>query len=136
LHHYKIPGLYCWNFYRLWNTSPWKGFQVVMGLGQKILIWVGSGQPFMAWVWFWKISPKNVKFFNFFTFGSKKIFSGHFKKYLGQRRVSLLFTVGQKQAWVGSGQGPSLVSWFPNPLGIRGVKIHNFRLLQSCWFSG
>jgi len=26
----------------------------------------------MFWVWIWKISPKNVKIFNFFPFGSKK----------------------------------------------------------------
>jgi len=32
----------------------------------------GSGLPFMVWVWIGKISPKNVKFFNFFPFGSKK----------------------------------------------------------------
>jgi len=30
----------------------------------------------MLWVWVWKISPKNVKFFNLFPFGSKKISSG------------------------------------------------------------
>jgi len=30
----------------------------------------------MVWVWIWKISPKNVKFFNFLPFGSKKILSG------------------------------------------------------------
>jgi len=31
---------------------------------------VGSGQPFMVWVW--KISPKNVKFFHFFPSAQKK----------------------------------------------------------------
>jgi len=48
-----------------------------MGLGQKCLTQVGSGLFFVALagpgqpslVWFWKISPKNTKFFNFFTFG-------------------------------------------------------------------
>jgi len=34
---------------------------------------------------------------------------GWVKKYPGKRRVSLLFTAGQKHAWVGSGQGPSLI---------------------------
>jgi len=58
--------------------------------------WVGLGQPSMVWV----ISPKNVK----------KIFSGWVKRYPGQGKVGLLFTTGQKQARVGSGQGPSLVS--------------------------
>jgi len=76
-----------------------------MGLGKKFLTLVGSeqffvaqvglGQPFMVWVWVWKISPQNIKFFNFFPFG-QKISSGCVKKYLGQRRVSLLFTKGQK----------------------------------------
>jgi len=33
---------------------------------------VGWGRPSMVWVWIWKISPKNVKFFDFFPFGSKK----------------------------------------------------------------
>jgi len=36
--------------------------------------------------------------------------SGRVKKYLGQSRVGLLFTVGQKYVRVGSGLGPSLVS--------------------------
>jgi len=40
--------------------------------------------------------PKNVNFFNFFCFGSKKISSGRVGKYPGQRRVGLLFTAGQK----------------------------------------
>jgi len=77
-----------------------------MGPGQKILTWVGSGQffvarvgsgqPFMVWVRIRKISPKTVKFFIFFPFGSKKIASGQVGKYLGQSRVGLLFTAGQK----------------------------------------
>jgi len=74
-----------------------------MGPDQKVLTRVGSGlgQPFLVWVWVWKISPKNHWFFNFLPFGSKKILSGRVKKYPGQSRVSLLFTVGQKYAWVG-----------------------------------
>jgi len=28
--------------------------------------WVRSGQPSLVWVWVWKVSPKNPKFFNFF----------------------------------------------------------------------
>jgi len=77
-----------------------------MGPGQKILTWVGSGQffvalvgsgqPFMVWVRIRKISAKNVKFFNFFPFGSKKIASGRVGKYPGQSQVGLLFTAGQK----------------------------------------
>jgi len=48
---------------------------------------VGLGQPFMVWVWIWKISPKQVKFLNFLSFGSKKISSGQVRKYPGRRRV-------------------------------------------------
>jgi len=70
------------------------------GSGSIIL---DPGQPSMVWVWIWKSSPKNIKFFNFFPFGSKKISSGQVKKYPGQGRVCLLFTAGQKYARVGSG---------------------------------
>jgi len=59
-------------------------------------IFCGSGQPSMVWVWVWKISTKNVKFFNFFPFGSKNISSGWVKKHPDQRQVSLLFTASQK----------------------------------------
>jgi len=71
-----------------------------MGPGQKILIRVVSGQPFLAWVW--KISHKNPNF---------SIFSLRFKKNLigsGQRQVGLLFTAIQKYARVGSGLRLSL----------------------------
>jgi len=45
--------------------------------------------------------PLKSQIFNFFHFGSRKISSGLVKKYLSQIRVSLLFTEGQKNAWVG-----------------------------------
>jgi len=67
-------------------------------LGQFFVTRVSLGQPSLVWVW--KISPKNIKFFNFFAFGSKRISSGQVKKYLGQSRVGFLFTVGQKYARV------------------------------------
>jgi len=35
---------------------------------------VGLGQPFMVWVWIWKISPKNVKFSIFCPSGQKNLF--------------------------------------------------------------
>jgi len=46
---------------------------IVMGLGQNF--WPGSGQPFMVWVWIWKISPKNVKF-SIFSLRVKKFSYG------------------------------------------------------------
>jgi len=75
----------------MFRDGPWP--DLVMGPGQKFLArvrlgqffvaCVGSGQPFMVWVWIWKISPKNVKFFNFFTLGQKK--SRGVEKYPGWR---------------------------------------------------
>jgi len=53
---------------------------------------VRSCQPFLVWVWIRKISPKNVKFFHFFS-------SGRVKKYPGQRRV------GSYLLWVKSKLG-------------------------------
>jgi len=44
-----------------------------------------------------------------FLFGSKRISLVWVKKYRGQRRVGLLFAVGQKYALVRLGQGPPLV---------------------------
>jgi len=71
---------------------------LVICLGQKFVTWVGSGQFFVARVWvrIWKISPNNVKFFNFFSLRFKKISSGWVKKYPDGRQVTLLFTAGQK----------------------------------------
>jgi len=45
-----------------------------MGLGQNFLTRVGSGQPFMVWVWIWEISHKNVNFFIFFPSGQTNLF--------------------------------------------------------------
>jgi len=87
-----------------------------MGPGQKFLTWVGSGQFFVAQVGSAIFGlglenfPQKSQIFQFFSFRVKKISSGQVKKYSGQRWVSLLFTVGQNYAWVGS--GPSLI--FPN----------------------
>jgi len=70
---------------------------IVIGLGH--FLWLGLGMVRSAiygYVWIWKISPKNVKFFNFLPFGSKKTSLGRVKKYPGQRRIGLLFTAGQK----------------------------------------
>jgi len=47
--------------------------------------------------------PLEIPIFSIFSLGVKKISSFWVKKYLGQRWVGLLFTAGQKHAWVGSG---------------------------------
>jgi len=66
-----------------------------MDPGQSFVARVGSGQPSLVWVW--KISLKNPKILNFFLFGL-----GLKVKYPGQSWVGLLFTAGQKYAWVES----------------------------------
>jgi len=66
-------------------------------------LWLGSGQPFMVWVW--KISPKNVKFFNFYPLGQKNLF-GLSQKVPGSKVDQPLIYCGSK---VSSGQGPSLM---------------------------
>jgi len=103
---WKIKG---WCFYDgWWGTLEPKGFRwaflffyLVISPGRKFLTWVGWVS--LHWVWIWKISPKNVKFFNFLPFGSKRVSLGRVKKYLDQGQVSLLFTAGQKYVRVGSG---------------------------------
>jgi len=95
-----------------WLTQPEPqkfDADLVMGPGQNFLAWVGSGQffvarvgsgqPSMVWVWILKISPKNVKFFHFFLFGSKKIASGRVGKYPGRPLIYCGSSLGQ----VGSG---------------------------------
>jgi len=60
-------------------------------LGWVSHLWFGSG--------FGKF-PLKIPNFLIFTLRVKKISLGRVKKYLGQRRVGLLFTAGQKYAWV------------------------------------
>jgi len=67
---------------------------------------LGSGLPSLVWVCIWKISPKNVKFFNFLPFGSKKC------HWVGSKRtpfraMSASYLLRVKSMF-GSGQGPSL----------------------------
>jgi len=67
----------------------------------------GSGQPFMVWVWIKKISPKNVKFFNFFPFGSKKSLRVWSKSTRVKGRLaSYLLQVKSKLMWGRVGAGP------------------------------
>jgi len=93
--------------------------KVVMGWGQKLLTRVGSGQPFMVWVWIWKISPKNVKFFNFFPMGQKKsIQVGSESTWVKGGSASYILRVKSK---LESGQSPSL-----HKSAKRGVKFRIF----------
>jgi len=75
-------------------------FLIRVGLGQTFVAQVRFGQPSLVWVWI--LFPKNPEFFYFCPSGQKKISSGQFKKYSGQRWVGLLFTAGQKYARAGS----------------------------------
>jgi len=101
------------------------GSFLVMSLGQKFLTLVrsgqfivarvGSGQPFIVWVWIWKISPKNVKFF---PSGRKKSLRvGSKSTRVKGGSASYLLRVKSK---LESGQGPSLVlsHFFPIFVGI------------------
>jgi len=90
--------------------GPGQKFLTRVGSGQFFVALVGSGQPFMVWVRIWKISPKNVKFFNFFPSGQKNCF-GSGRKVPGSKPGRPLIYCGSKvsSGRVGSGQGPSLL---------------------------
>jgi len=60
-------------------------------LGRVTHLWIGFGKL-----------PLKIPNFSIFLPSGQKISSGQFKKYPGQKRVSLLFTAGQKYAWIGS----------------------------------
>jgi len=80
---------------------PRPGWVIFLCLG-----WIWSGQ--VSHLWVWKISPKKHKFFNF-LFRIIKFSSGRFKKYPGRRWGVPLFIAGQKFAWFGLVEGPSLL---------------------------
>jgi len=87
------------------------------GSGQIFVARVGLGQPFMVWLWIWKISPKNVKFFNIFPFGSKKISSG--QKVPGSKAGRPLIYCGSK---VSSGRVESEPISTPAQINTKGKK--------------
>jgi len=107
-----------------------------MGPGQKFLTRVGSifcssgrvrsGQPFMVWVWIWKIFPKYVKFFNFFPFGSKK----SLRKVPRSEAGRPLIYCGSISK-LGSAQGPSLIIII-GPLGLE----WRYKKVKKCCFYG
>jgi len=106
------------NYYCFWDSES-----IIKALNW-IWVWV--------WVWVWKISPKNVKFFNFFSFGSKKVSSGRVKKYSGwpliyfRSKVSL----GRVKAHIHGFFGPSHPKWGQTCLFI--VTVVNLCKLNSC----
>jgi len=68
----------------LFNFKSWESQLVKFFYPGRVgsAIWFGFG--------FWKISPKNVKFFNFFPLESKKISSGRVKRYPVHGRPPLI----------------------------------------------
>jgi len=77
-----------------------------VGSGQFFVARVGSGQPFMVWVRIWKSSPKNVKFFNFFPSGQKK-----------------LLRVGSESTWARAGSASYLLR-VKSKFGLGWVRAH------------
>jgi len=91
-----------YNLYAAYNRgSDGSGSKIFdtgwVGLGQFFIAHVGLGQLSLVRVWVWKISPKNLKFFNFLPFGTKNLI-GLGQKVPGSKTVDLLFTAGQKYA--------------------------------------
>jgi len=87
--------------------DPGRVGSIFCGLGQ-----VGSGQPFMVWARIRKISPKNVKLFNFFPFGIQKNCFGSGRKVPGSKPGQPLIYCGSKVSSGRVGSGPiSSIGW-------------------------
>jgi len=68
------------------------------------VLWVGSGQPSLVWVWVWKISLKIPNFLIFFISGQKNLFGFRSKSsWVKDGSVSYLLRVKKCSGWVGSG---------------------------------
>jgi len=77
----------------------------------------------MIWVWIWKICPKNIKLFNFLSFGSKK------SLLVGSEAArNLLLRVKSK---LGSGRGPSLLNRVKGWINNWNI---NYNWLSFSWF--
>jgi len=99
------------NLDHVWGILGW---DVVMGAGQKFLTWdrsiffalVGMGQPSLVWIWVWKISDKNPKFFSFSPSDPKKYLWGMSKSTsIKDGSVSYLLRV---KSMLGLGHGSTL----------------------------
>jgi len=78
------------------NSQQLNPYMLVMGPNQSFLTRVRSGHPSLVWVWIWKISPKNLKFFNFFPFRSKKNIVKSRQKVPGSEPARPLIYYGSK----------------------------------------
>jgi len=92
---------------RVLQFLPDNASQLMMGFdpesGRVNFLLLLSSQVSHLWFGFGKFPLKISNFSIFSTSGQNKISSGWVKKYPCQRRVCLLFSAGQKYAWVGSG---------------------------------
>jgi len=66
------------------------------GPGWVNFLWLGLGQPSMVWVW--KISPRNVKCFNFFSLPVKTNIFGLGQKVPGSKAGTSKASSGQVKA--------------------------------------
>jgi len=103
-----------------WPKSEFDPDKNYPGQVGSIFCQVGSGQPFMVWVW--KISPKNIKLY-FLCFRSKstRVKSGS---------ASYLLRVKSK---LGSGQGPSLQKTQKIPYGPSQKSSVTVNKKNNCW---
>jgi len=104
--HFSMQFKFCSDAGSLLVMGPGQNFWPRSG--QIFVAQVGSGQPSLVWVWIWKFSPKNPKFFSFLTFGSKKCHRVGLKS-TRVKAGSASYLVRVK-SMLGSGQGPSLLS--------------------------
>jgi len=106
-----VKTVFCWNKYvdipnLFWNilrdllaTEIIRSDEIQM---LKILeVIMGSGR--VSHLLDLESFPQKSQMFQFFSPRVKKISLGEVKKYMGQWRAGLLFSVGQKYAWIGSG---------------------------------
>jgi len=104
---YKLLVSHWSYFWKLHPVNSILPYIILAKTFQQFLTRVASVQPFMVWVWIWKISPKNFKFFNFFPSGQKKsLWVGSESTRVKGGLASYLLRVKTK---LGSGQGPSLL---------------------------
>jgi len=105
----KVTETWVWkkfflqNKFDFGNVSDGSGQNFLTHVKSFFVVWVGSGQPSLLWVWVLKISPKTTNFFNFSPSDQKNLLG------LGQKvSGSASYFYGQKYVCIGQGQGPSI----------------------------